>query len=86
MKRIIIALLLILAMFTVLGLSWHSFAGVERASVFSKSQEKPTPTATPAPTASPSPSPSGTPTPVPEPEPVTPTPTPFTLRNNSSQN
>jgi hypothetical protein len=81
MKRIIIALLLILAMFTVLGLSWHLSTTVERASLFSKSQETPTPTPTASP--SPSPSPSVTPTPVPEPEPVpSPTATPVNLRQN----
>jgi len=65
----------ILIIFGVLGVSWHSSAKIAARSNIYKFQETPTPT--PTPTPSPSPSPSATSTPVPEPEPVrSPTPTP----------
>lgn len=80
MSRSVVLPLMLLMTLGVVGMSWHSSAGVPTRSQLYKSQE--TPTATPTPTPSPRPSPSVTPTPVPEPEPVpSPSPTPFINRN-----
>ena len=80
MSRTVALPLIVVVVFGVLGMSWHSSANLATRSPLYKSQE--TPTATPTPTPSPRPSPGVTPTPVPEPEPVpSPTATPF-INNN----
>lgn len=74
MSRTVAPPLIVVMIFVLLGMSWHSSANVAMRSQPYQSQA--TPTATPTP--SPRPSPSVTPTPVPEPEPVpSPTATPF---------
>ena len=73
MKPLLTAITAVLAIFTVLGMSWHRGSVNQSASAPFNSQE-PTPMTSPTPTPSPSPSPSGTATPYPEP---TPTITPF---------
>jgi len=69
MKPLLTAIAVVLAIFTVLGMSWHRGAVNQSASAPFSSQE-PTPMPSPTPTPSPSPSPSGTATPYPEPTPT----------------
>ncbi|HYX27183.1 MAG TPA: hypothetical protein VE863_01355 [Pyrinomonadaceae bacterium] len=76
MNRLLTALLLMLTILAVVGVTLRSSAEIARTTTRYALQE-PTPKPTGTPTPSPAPSPTTTPTPVPEPEPVSPTPTPF---------